>query len=200
MTMTAPNEERRALERNYQFMRSLIKGSSLEWVVVRTNPNCEDRAFEGINAVGLTAYLPMMAECRRSKTRKKQFAVSCLMFPRYLFVGLDVNAGHTCDLVRKCDGVEKILSATLEGAPHRVPMREMLRIVDTACEAEVGRKLVKGQLFSIGDKVMLVAGVGAQLIGEVRSFRQGGELVRVELEAFGRVMNATVPVDKVSLG
>ncbi|KZK82159.1 Transcription antitermination protein RfaH [Pseudovibrio sp. Ad13] len=199
MTMTAPNEERRALERNYQFMRSLIKGSSLEWVVVRTNPNCEDRAFEGINAAGLTAYLPMMTEVRTVKVMKKRFVRSCLMFPRYLFVGLNANAGQSCDLVRKCDGVEKILSTTLEGAPHRVPMREMLRIVDTACEAEVGRKLIKGQIFSIGDKVMLVAGVGAQLVGEIRSLRQGGELARVELEAFGRTTKATVPVDKLAL-
>ncbi|MGG9998690.1 transcription termination/antitermination NusG family protein [Pseudovibrio ascidiaceicola] len=198
MTKTAPNEERRTLERNYQFMRALIKCSTLEWVVVRTNPNCEDRAFEGINAAGLTAYLPMITELRTSKTRKERFAVSCLMFPRYLFVGLDVNAGQCCDMIRKCDGVEKILSTTLEGAPHRVPMREMLRIVDTACEAEVGQKLVKGQLFSVGDQVMLVAGVGVQLKGEVRSLRRGGELARVEVKAFGRTTKAIVPVDKLT--
>ncbi len=199
MTKTAPNEERRALERNYQFMRSLIKCSTLEWVVIRTNPNSEDRAFEGINAAGLTAYLPMITELRTSKTRKERFAVSCLMFPRYLFVGLDANAGQCCDMIRKCDGVEKILSTTLEGAPHRVPMREMLRVIDTACEAEVGQKLVKGQLFSIGDKVMLVAGVGAQLKGEVRSLGRGGELARVDVLAFGRTTKAKVPVDKLAL-
>ncbi|KZL04554.1 Transcription antitermination protein RfaH [Pseudovibrio axinellae] len=199
MTVTLANDERRTLERNYQFIRSLIKGSSLEWVVVQTNPNCEDRAFESIRAVGVIAYLPMMTEVRTVKVTKKRFVKSCLMFPRYLLVGLDANAGQTCDLVRKCDGVEKILSATMEGAPHRVPVRELLRIVDTACEAEVGRKLIKGQLFNVGHEVMLVAGVGVQLKGVVREIQQGGERVRVEVEAFGRTANAFVPIDKVSL-
>ncbi|WP_057464823.1 transcription termination/antitermination NusG family protein [Pseudovibrio sp. POLY-S9] len=118
MTMTAPNEERRALERNYQFMRSLIKGSSLEWVVVRTNPDCEDRAFEGINATGVAVFQPMMTEYRKHRQTKNTVVASCSMFPRYMFVGLNANAGQNCDLVRKCDGVEKILSTTLEGAPH----------------------------------------------------------------------------------
>ncbi|KZK80898.1 Transcription antitermination protein RfaH [Pseudovibrio sp. Ad46] len=200
MTKTAPNEERRALERNYQFMRSLIRSSSLEWIVVRTNPKCEDRAFEGITAAGLIGYLPMMTDDRKSKTRKKRIAVSCLMFPRYLFVGLAANVGQTCDLVRQCDGVEKILSSTPEGAPHRVPVREMLRVIDTACDAEVGRKLIKGQLLSIGSDILLEAGTGAQLKGVVRDVRKRGELVDVEVEAFGRVVKATVTVDKLTQG
>ncbi|WP_057461205.1 hypothetical protein [Pseudovibrio sp. POLY-S9] len=78
-------------------------------------------------------------------------------------------------------------------------MREMLRIIDTACEAEVGGKLVKGQLFSIGDEVMLVAGTGAKLNGIVRDLKKNGRAVRVEVEAFGRTTKATVPVDKVAL-
>ncbi len=195
----ALNAGNKALERNYQFMRLLIRSSSLEWIVIRTNPKCDDRAFESISATGAVVYQPMMSEYRRTRTRKEQFAVSCSMFPRYLFVGLDANAWVPCDLIRKCDGVEKILSATLESAPHRVPLREMLRIVDAACDAEVGHKQVKGQLFNIGDKVMLVAGIGAQLSGVVHGLRQGGEAVRVELEAFGRTTKATVPVDKVAL-
>ncbi|KZL01591.1 hypothetical protein PsAD5_00513 [Pseudovibrio sp. Ad5] len=195
----APNAGNKALERNYQFMRSLINSSSLEWVVVCTNPNCEDRAFEGINAAGVTVYQPMMTEYRRSKTRKEKFVLGCLMFPRYLFVGLNANAGQTCDLVRKCDGVEKILATRSEAAPHRVPLREMLRIVDTACEAEVGCKHVKGQLLSIGDGVLLVAGSGARLKGVVREIKQGGKSLEVDLQAFGRTTKAVVPVDKVEL-
>ncbi|KZK80075.1 Transcription antitermination protein RfaH [Pseudovibrio sp. Ad46] len=199
MTMTAPDDENRALERGYQFMRSLIKNSSLEWVVIRTNPDCEDRAFEGINATGVTVFQPMMTECRKHRQTKNRVVVSRSMFPRYLFVGLNAYAGQNCDLVRKCDGVEKILSATFEGAPHRVPVREMLRIVETSCEAEVGGKLVKGQLFSIGDEVMLVAGTGAKLNGVVRDLKKNGRAVRVEVEAFGRATKATVPIDKVAL-
>ncbi len=199
MTITAPNAERRALERGYQFMRLLIKNSSLEWVVIRTNPDCEDRAFESISATGVTVFLPMMTECRKHRQTKHTIVVSRSMFPRYLFVGLNADAGQNCDLVRKCDGVEKILSARFEGAPHRVPLREMLRIVDTSCEAEVGGKFVKGQLFSIGDEVMLVAGTGAKLNGVVRDLKKNARAVRVEVEAFGRATKATVPIDKVAL-
>lgn len=199
MTMIAPSPDQLAQRRNYQFTRSLIKSSSLEWVVVHTNPNCEDRAFEGINAAGVIVYQPMMIEMRKARKTKKRFARSCVMFPRYLFVGLGANAGQTCDLVRNCDGVEKILSTRTGSAPHRVPMREMLRIVDTACESSVGGKQVKGQLFSIGDEVMFVAGLGAELHGVVRGLQHGGEVANVELEAFGRKTKAAVPVDKVSL-
>ncbi|SDR10951.1 transcription termination/antitermination NusG family protein [Pseudovibrio sp. Tun.PSC04-5.I4] len=199
MKMTAPNAGNKALEQDYMLLRALMTKSSLEWIVVQTNPNCEDRAHASITATGAIAYLPKIPAIRKVKRSGKVIDVSGPMFPRYLFVGLDCNERGSCDQVRSCDGVEKILACSQEQAPHRVPLAEMLRILETACEAQVGKKPTTGQLFSVGSDILLVAGVGATLKGVVSKLRAGGQTLKVELKAFGRTTTAIVPADKVEL-
>ncbi|SDR20067.1 transcription termination/antitermination NusG family protein [Pseudovibrio sp. Tun.PSC04-5.I4] len=199
MKMTAPNAGNKALEQVYMLLRALMTKSSLEWIVVRTNPNCEDRAQAGITATGAIAYLPKIPVLRKVSRSSKVIDASGPMFPRYLFVGLDCDAWVSCDQVRSCDGVDKILASSHEQAPHRVPLTEMLRILETACEAYVGKKVVNGQVFSVGSDILLVAGVGATLKGVVSELRAGGQTLKVELKAFGRITKVIVPVDKVEL-
>ncbi|SDR09947.1 transcription termination/antitermination NusG family protein [Pseudovibrio sp. Tun.PSC04-5.I4] len=199
MKMTAPNAGNKALEQDYMLLRALMTKSSLEWIVVRTNPNCEDRAQASITATGAIAYLPKIPVLRRPKHINKTIDASQPMFPSYLFVGLDINARVSCDQVRSCDGVEKILASSLEQPPHRVPLAEMLRILETACDAQFGKKAVNGQVFSVGSDILLVAGVGATLKGVVSELRAGGQTLKVELEAFGRTTKVIVPVDEVEL-
>lgn len=189
----------KALMQDYGLLSALMKQASLDWVVVETNPNCEARAQSSVSATGAIAYVPMIPPARKARSGKKRKDNSRLMFPRYMFVGLNVTEGQTCDQVRGCDGVEKILATTKEAAPHRVPVREMLRILETAREAQVGKKNLSGQLFSIGGDVIMVAGVGATLRGVVREIKPGSGALKVELQAFGRLTKATVPVDKISL-
>ncbi len=195
----ALNAGNKALEQDYYLLRALIKQVPLDWVVVQTNPNCEERAQASVLATGAIAYLPMIPIVRKSKHRKNSKDTTRLMFPRYMFVGLNIEEGQTCDQVRGCDGVEKILATTPEAAPHRVPVREMVRILETACEAQVGKKNVNGQLFSIGGNIILVAGIGATLKGVVREIKPDGKSLQVDLQAFGRTTKATVPVDSVLL-
>ncbi|WP_057465638.1 transcription termination/antitermination NusG family protein [Pseudovibrio sp. POLY-S9] len=195
----APNAGNRALELDYNLLRALIKQAPLEWVVVQTNPNCEDRAKASVAATGAVAYLPMLPKRKKVKRSAQMLDVSAPMFPRYLFVGLDVIGGQSCDQVRICVGVEKILAATKDAASHRVPIAEMLRMLDASCEAQIGRKNLHGQLFSIGCGVVLTAGSGALLKGVVREVSDGGQSLRVDVEAFGRTTKATVTVDKVAL-
>ncbi len=197
--MIVPNVGIMALEHDYYLLRALIKQAPLDWVVVETNPKCEGRAQASVSATGAIAYLPMIPVVRRSKHRKSSLSANRLMFPRYMFVGLNIKEGQTCDQVRSCDGVEKILATTADAAPHRVPLREMSRILETACEAQVGRKNVNGQLFNVGGNVILVAGKGATLKGVVRSINSDGKSLHVDVLAFGRTTKAKVPVDKVSL-
>jgi len=199
MRMTAPNAGNQALEHDYYLLRALIKQAPLDWVVVETNPKCEGRAQASVSATGAIAYLPMIPVVRKSRKRNSSISASRLMFPRYMFVGLNIKEGQTCDQVRGCDGVEKILATTADAAPHRVPLREMARILETACEAQVGKKNVNGQLFSIGGNIILVAGLGATLKGVVREIRPNGKALKVELQAFGRTTKATVAVDKASI-
>ncbi|KZL02799.1 MULTISPECIES: transcription termination/antitermination NusG family protein [unclassified Pseudovibrio] len=195
----APNAGNRALEHDYYLLRALIKQAPLDWVVVQTNPNCEDRAQASVSATGAIAYLPKIPLFRRQRNSKKRIDVSTPMFPRYLFVGLDLESGMSAGQIHSCDGVEKILSSSMLQAPHLVPLEEMTRILETACEVQIGRKSVSGQLFSIGSNILLVAGLGATLKGVVRDIKPNGEALRVDLQAFGRTTKATVPVDKVSL-
>lgn len=59
------------------------------WYVVSTQPHKEDRAREHLNRQGFDVYLPRWRK-RRSHARRIEW-ISAPLFPRYLFVGFDIE-------------------------------------------------------------------------------------------------------------
>jgi len=62
--------------------------SERRWYVVHTQPNGEGRADLNLCRQGFATYLPRYA--RRRRHARRQEVVKRPLFPRYLFVGLDL--------------------------------------------------------------------------------------------------------------
>lgn len=187
-----------AVRRDYDLLRRLVTLSGLDWIVVRTNPNCEDRARKSLSAAGLVAYLPLQSKVgHRKRGVKKQFDVSHPLIPRYVFVGLDRGLGHHAEMVRTCDGVENILTFAQDRMPHIVPATQMRALVETAFQAQTDQKYVVPQCFDIGGPIKLMNETLQLIKGEVTAYDQAKGQVSAEVRLFGRPVKAKVSVDKL---
>jgi len=187
-----------ALKGDYELMRALVAVKALDWIVIRSNPNCEARALASIKAAGLIAYQPMEPLARTRKgQRKTMIDASRPFFPRYVFVGLDRSAGNGAEMVRECDGVEKILSFHLDHRPHIVPARQMQRIVEAAWKAQTDRKYVVPQCFEIGERISITTRAFAGFPAVVTAYDEARQKLETEVMMFGRATPVTLGVDKV---
>ena len=59
-----------------------------DWYVVHTQPHAEDKAIFNLRRQGFETYLPKYLRTRRHARRTEQVARP--LFPRYLFVALDL--------------------------------------------------------------------------------------------------------------
>jgi transcriptional antiterminator RfaH len=87
------------------------------WYVAYTAIKCEHRARMGLSAKGFAVYLPTYRREVRHARRVK--IVDRPLFPRYVFVGFDINRDAWTE-VRRTDGVERLLSH--DEIPMRVPL------------------------------------------------------------------------------
>ena len=188
-----------AMKCDYELMRSLVAVSALDWIVVLTNPNCEERALKSLKAAGLIAYQPLEPIGRTRKgQRKSVIDASRPFFRRYVFVGLDRLAGDGAETVRGCDGVEKILTFHFDQRPHIVPAKEMQIIMEAAWRAQTDREYVVPQHFSIGEMIRLATTAFAGINVPVSAYDALKGTLKVEVDVMGRPVSVTVPVDKVS--
>src|SRR5215470_1526757 len=86
------------------------------WYVAYTDVKGEQRARMGLAAKGFAVHLPIYLREVRHARRVK--VVERPLFPRYLFVGFDINRDPWTE-VRRTDGVDRLLSH--DEIPVRVP-------------------------------------------------------------------------------
>ncbi len=98
--------------------------SSQVWYVVQTQPNGEQRAEMHLRRRGFRTYLPRYLRSRRH-ARKTQM-VSRPLFPRYLFVGLDL-ARDQWRSIQSTFGVSQIVLAGEKPAPLPAGVLEEIR-------------------------------------------------------------------------
>ncbi|MCK7615195.1 transcription termination/antitermination NusG family protein [Roseibium sediminicola] len=133
--MSKAKVKRPEIIHSLDLLKALVNQSSVEWLVIHTNPKCEARARDGLMAKGLLAYLPI--ECIERpygmNTRKKAggtYTVKRPMFARYLFAGIDLSKGQSVDDVRACDGVEGVVCFRESGRPARVRKKLLCEVID----------------------------------------------------------------------
>lgn len=88
------------------------------WYVIRTNPNCEGRARDDLEASGFDVFFPTFRKevkhHRKNVWMQKEFA----LFNRYMFIEMpNINADWFT--VRRANGVECVLG--VNGEPFPVP-------------------------------------------------------------------------------
>lgn len=170
------------------------------WYVVYTNPQCETRANLGLRSKGYETFLPMMK--RWVTHARRRFIGHRPLFPRYLFIRMDINKQGMLG-VRRTDGVERVLTN------HNVPVR----VSDGAIDALISNQqlgafdLTKPDIeLEEGDEVKIVEG---PLIGYTAAFnrvvqkmdqlRNGTPTTRVEilLQMFARPTKITFDIENV---
>ncbi|GGD30883.1 transcription termination/antitermination protein NusG [Aureimonas glaciei] len=158
--------------------------SDLRWYVLRSNPNCEDRAQASLEAAGFVSFIPKYRRERRHKRTKEWLIKEYPLFSRYLFLGLEPGREHWGQ-VRKCDGVESAVN--INGTPLRVSAHEIQQVIDAQATGEfddLRRSSVK-RPHAAGDLIYIESGPFAGFHANVTSLK-GKRAIEVMIQIFGR--------------
>jgi len=165
-----------------------MKSPSQQWFVVQTRPNSERRTVEHLSRQGFEVYFPVYLK-RRSHAGKIDM-VAAPLFPRYLFVAIDLDS-QPWRSIRSTFGVSQLVCRGDRPAPLADEIIAELR----NREDERGMVRLGSSAFRPGEKVRVVGGAFADHFGMFDSMGDG-ERVAVLLDLLGRkvrvVMNVNV--------
>jgi len=160
------------------------------WCAVQTHARAEDKAAFHLRRQGYTVFLPK--HLKRRKHARRIDWVPAPMFPRYLFVALDPDAGQWWS-IRSTIGVSNLIS--FDGRPASVPFE----IIDEIMARQDEKGLVKthaGCVFKPGDRVKIINGPLNDVEGLFES-PTDKERVTILLNLMGREVRVRVPLETV---
>ena len=161
------------------------------WYVVQTQVNSELKATQNLIRQGYQVYLPRYLK-RRRHARRIDFTAKPL-FPRYLFVGLDV-ATQRWRSIQSTIGVSHLVSNG--DAPALVPSG----VVDALKEREDEKGFIRldaKPAFSPGDKVRVLAGAFMDNAGLFNGLADH-DRVSILLDMLGRKVRVLLDADMVA--
>ena len=178
--------------------------SEVDWFVVRTQPQAEQRVQRGLRENGLAAYLP--TETRWRRTRYRTARVFSPMFPSYLFVGLSARQPEFY-IVRALDGFLGFLG--IDGRPFpvrfgKVEAEPELFSIQAMREAETlglfDFTRSKKISFTPGEPVRIIGGPFTGFMAQVLE-TPGDEAkrIRILMQAIGRGTSqpTTIGLDQI---
>lgn len=164
-----------------------------QWFVAYTRPRAEETAARHLARQGFPAYLPRYLKRRRHARRTDW--VPAPLFPRYLFVELDLERSRW-RAVRSTVGVSELVCRG--DRPLAVPPRVLAEIR----AREDGRGLVAvppAGRFRRGDAVVIERGPFSGLSGLFEALTDK-ERVIVLLNLLGRQVRARLPLESLGAG
>jgi transcriptional antiterminator RfaH len=157
----------------------MIIDLTYQWYVVHTRPRAEAKAALNLNRQGFTCYLPRYLKRRRHARRLE--TVAAPLFPRYLFVALDLATQRWWP-IRSTFGVSDLVYNGEQPAP----------IPSGVIQAIKGREDERGFVslprkprFAPGENVRIIDGVFSACLGLFEGMADR-ERVAVLLELLGR--------------
>jgi transcriptional antiterminator RfaH len=161
------------------------------WYVAQTQVNSEARAAGNLLRQGFGVYLPRYLK-RRSHARKVE-EVPTPLFPRYLFVQIDV-ATQRWRSIQSTFGVSHLVQNGSEPASVGNAVIASLK----AREDETGYvKLDRRPKFALGDKVRILAGVFAENLGLFDGMADR-DRVAILLDLLGRKVRVSLEAELIS--
>jgi transcriptional antiterminator RfaH len=167
--------------------------SEQRWYVVHTQPNGEGRADLNLRRQGFATYLPRYA--RRRRHARRQEMVKRPLFPRYLFVGLDL-ARDRWRAVHSTFGVDRLVLAGEEPLPVPDDVIDAIRAREDD-DGLVALGLPAG--IGPGSRVRLVDGIFADAKGVLERIADDRR-VAILLELLGREVRVFVSPASVGVG
>lgn len=155
------------------------------WYVVRSQPHAERRARDNLERQGYEAWLPLCRR-RRRHARKMEIVLRPL-FPRYLFVAVDLETTPWRAMLSTF-GVANVIQGPAGPVPVPEPVIEGLRArADAAGVLEL-----EPAAYQAGAKVRVTAGPFADVEGIFQA-RTDAERVAILLSLMGRAVRVMVP-------
>jgi transcriptional antiterminator RfaH len=149
------------------------------WYVVQTQPHAEIKAMGHLIRQGFVAYLPRYLKRRRHARRVE--TVAAPLFPRYLFVTVDVETQRWRS-IHSTTGVARLVCNGDDPAPVPPDVVAALQLR----EDDAGFvKLERRQQFTPGERVRVVDGVFADNLGLFEGMADK-ERVAILLDLLGR--------------
>jgi transcriptional antiterminator RfaH len=162
--------------------------SSRQWFVVQTRPNSERRAMANLHRQGFEVYFPAYSK-RRSHAGKIDM-VAAPLFPRYLFVAIDLDSQRWRSIYSTF-GVAQLVCHGERPAPLADEIIAELR------SREDERGLIRlGSAFRPGERVRVLGGAFADHFGMFDSMGDG-ERVAVLLDLLGRKVRAVMNINVI---
>ncbi len=167
-----------------------MNGLAATWYVVQTQPHAENRAAAHLARQGFETYLPRCLMRRRHARRIEKVATP--LFPRYLFVGIDITTQRWRSVASTIGVARLILNGDV---PAAVPAG----VVDElkGREGDDGLITLQRPLRLVpGDGVRIIDGVFASCIGLFEGLSDR-DRVAVLLDMLGRKVR--VVLDEMSV-
>jgi transcriptional antiterminator RfaH len=160
------------------------------WYVVQTQVNAEAKAARNLVLQGFEIYLPRYLK-RRSHARKVE-KIAAPLFPRYLFVRIDV-ATQRWRSIQSTLGVSRLVC----NGPDPAPVSQKVLSSLKAREDESGYvKLDQCPKFALGEKVRVLAGAFADNLGLFDGLGDR-DRVTILLDLLGRKVRVSIEADMV---
>jgi transcriptional antiterminator RfaH len=166
--------------------------SGSHWYVVHTQPNNESRAEVNLRRQGFTTYLPRYLRRRRHARRTEQ--VSRPLFPRYLFVCLDLTRDRWRS-IQSTFGVNSVILAGETPTPLPLQVVEEIRAREDR-DGFVTLGLPAG--LKPGNRICLTDGLFADCQGVLERISDNRR-VAVLLSLLGRKVRVFVPAASIGI-
>jgi transcriptional antiterminator RfaH len=161
------------------------------WYVVQTQVNAEAKAAGNLVRQGFEIYLPRYLK-RRSHARKVE-QIAAPLFPRYLFVQIDV-ATQRWRSIQSTFGVSRLVLNGSDPAPVAQQVVSSLK----AREDESGYvALEQRPKFALGEKVRVLEGVFAENLGLFDGLADR-DRIAILLDLLGRKVRVSIEADMVA--
>lgn len=169
-------------------MSEMVRGA---WYVVQTQVNAEAKAARNLTRQGFEIYLPRYLK-RRSHARKVE-KVAAPLFPRYLFVRVDMEKQRWRS-IQSTVGV----SCLVTNGSHPAPVaHEVLRILRAKEDQNGFIVMNRGPSFVLGEKIRILAGAFADVVGLFDGLGDR-ERVAVLLDLLGQKVRVSMDADMIA--
>ena len=156
-----------------------------EWYVLHTKSRFENVVFEKLSKKSLESFFPRIRVRSKRKDRIKMIMVP--LFPGYIFVRSDLNPYEHLEIVKVTGAVRLIGNQTGPVSVNEDAINSLKIMING------NNAISTGTQFEKGDRVMVMSGPFAGVIGIFSQYRGQGRLI-VNIDILGQY--AAVEVDE----
>ena len=158
------------------------------WYALHTKSRFENVVIDGLVKKAVDVFLPKITVKSRRRDRHKMIRVP--LFPGYVFVRTNLDPYRHVEIL-KTHGAVRLIGSSRGPVPIADATIDSLKIMVSTDE-----EIITGTRFKKGDRVMVISGPFAGVIGIFSSYRGDGRVI-VNIEALGQFAAVNVNAEDV---